>query len=354
MVGNMEDMTAMAPVNRADADQTASDRAGDGDGAWAARVRRLAESRGAVILAHNYQRPEIQEVADHVGDSLALARLAAASSARVIVLAGVYFMAETAKILSPERTVLIPDAGAGCSLADSITADQLRAWKAEHPGAAVVAYVNTSAEVKAESDVCCTSANAAEVVSAIPADREVLFLPDQFLGAHVRRVTGRPNLHVWAGECHVHAGISPQALRSMAAANPEAELYVHPECGCGTSALWQAGTGDLPMERTRVLSTGGMLTAAKSTRASAVLVATETGMLHQLRKANPAVRFEPVNPHATCHYMKMITPEALERCLRDGATEVHVDPAVAARARRAVEAMIAVGPAPVPVSASAS
>jgi quinolinate synthase len=312
---------------------------------WAERIRRLAAERGAVILAHNYQRPEIQDVADHVGDSLALARLAAASTAQVIVLCGVYFMAETAKILSPERTVLIPDAGAGCSLADSITAEQLREWKSEHPGAAVVAYVNTSAEVKAESDVCCTSANAAEMVSAIPAEQDVLFLPDQFLGAHVRRVTGRANLHVWLGECHVHAGISPDGLRQKAAANPDAELYVHPECGCGTSALWQSGTGDLPMERTKILSTGGMLEAAKSTRATAVLVATETGMLHQLRQANPAVRWEPVNPHATCRYMKMITPEALERCLRDGATEVSVDPGVAARARRAVEAMIAVGPA---------
>jgi quinolinate synthase len=311
---------------------------------WAQRIRRLAAQRGAVILAHNYQRPEIQDVADHVGDSLALARLAAASTAQVIVLAGVYFMAETAKIISPERTVLIPDAGAGCSLADSITAEQLRAWKSEHPGAVVVAYVNTSAEVKAESDVCCTSANAAEIVASIPAEREVLFLPDQFLGAHVRRVTGRANLRVWLGECHVHAGISPDGLRQKAAANPEAELYVHPECGCGTSALWQAGTGDLPMERTRILSTGGMLTAARSTKAQAVLVATETGMLHQLRQANPAVRWEPVNPHAVCHYMKMITPEALERCLRDGVTEVSVDPDVAARARRAVEAMIAVGP----------
>jgi quinolinate synthase len=321
------------------------------DAEWAARIRRLAEERGAVILAHNYQRPEIQEVADHVGDSLALARLAAASSAKEIVLCGVYFMAETAKILSPARTVLIPDAGAGCSLADSITADQLRAWKAEHPGAAVVAYVNTSAAVKAESDVCCTSANAAEVVSAIPADREVLFLPDQFLGAHVRRVTGRSNLRVWAGECHVHAGISPQALREMATARPEADLYVHPECGCGTSALWQTGTGDLPAARTHVLSTGGMLSAARTTRASTVLVATETGMLHQLRKANPAVSFEPVNPHATCHYMKMITAEALERCLLSGQAEVHVDPSVAARARRAVESMIAVGPSAVPAGA---
>src|SRR3984957_16760006 len=338
MVGNMTDMKETVPLNPVDAD-------------WAARVRRLAGQRGAVILAHNYQRPEIQEVADHVGDSLALARLGGSSSASVIVLCGVYFMAETAKVLSPERTVLIPDTKAGCSLADSITADQLRTWKAEHPGAAVVAYVNTSAEVKAESDVCCTSANAAEVVSAIPASREVLFLPDQFLGAHVKRVTGRKNLRIWAGECHVHAGISPQSRRDMAAARPEAELYVHPGCGCGTSALWQTGTGDLPMSRTRILSTGGMLEAARTTRASAVLVATETGMLHQLRKANPAGSWEPGNPHATCHHLQMITGEALERCLRRGETEVHVDPAVAARARRAVEGMIAVGPAPVTAGA---
>ena len=317
---------------------------------WMARIRRLAAERDAVILAHNYQRPEIQEAADHVGDSLALARLAAASSARVIVLAGVYFMAETAKILCPERTVLIPDAAAGCSLADSVTAEQVREWKREHSGAAVVAYVNTSAEVKAEADVCCTSANAAEIVAALPAERDVLFLPDQFLGAHVRRVTGRANLHVWLGECHVHAGISPAELRRKAAADPEAELYVHPECGCGTAALWQAGAGDLPAERTKVLSTGGMLAAARSTRAPAVLVATETGMLHQLRKANPAVRWEPDNPDAVCRYMKMITPQALERCLRDGVTEVRVDPDVAARARRAVEAMLAVGPAPASVA----
>jgi quinolinate synthase len=312
---------------------------------WAAEVRRLAAERDAVILAHNYQRPEIQDVADHVGDSLALSRIAAASDAAVIVFAGVYFMAETAKILAPERTVLIPDPAAGCSLADGITAAQVRDWKAEYPGAAVVAYVNTSAEVKAEADVCCTSANAAQIVSAIPAERDVLFLPDQFLGAHVRRVTGRRNLHVWLGECHVHAGISPDELRRKAAGQPDAELFIHPECGCATAALWQAGAGDLPAARTRVLSTGGMLAAARETSAPAVLVATETGMLHQLRQANPAVRWEPVNPAAVCRYMKMTTPATLLRCLRDGVTEVQVPPGVAARARRAVQAMVATGPA---------
>jgi quinolinate synthase len=312
-------------------------------GDWAAQIRGLAAQRDAVILAHNYQAPEIQDVADHVGDSLALSRLAAASTASVIVFAGVYFMAETAKILAPGRTVLIPDSRAGCSLAESITAQQLRAWKAEHPGAAVVAYVNTSAEVKAESDLCCTSANAVQIVESLPAGQEVLFLPDQFLGAHVRRATGRANMHVWLGECHVHAGISPAELRRKAAAEPEAELFIHPECGCSTAALWQAGMGDLPAGRTRVLSTGGMLAAARTTTAPAVLVATETGMLHQLRRANPAVRWEPVNPSAVCRYMKMTTPAALLRCLREGVEEVHVAPDVADRARRAVEAMIAVG-----------
>jgi quinolinate synthase len=300
----------------------------------AGEIRELAADRDAVILAHNYQSPEIQDVADHVGDSLALARLAAASSARVIVLAGVYFMAETAKILCPEQAVLIPDRAAGCSLAESITAEQLRDWKAQHPGAVVVAYVNTSAAVKAESDICCTSANAVDIVRSIPAERDVLFLPDQFLGAHVRRQTGRDNIHVWMGECHVHAGISPADLRRRA----NAVMYIHPECGCATAALWQAGTGDLP--RARVLSTGGMLAAARSERAGTVLVATETGMLHQLRQANPAVRWEAASEQAVCRYMKMITLEKLARCLRSGDGEVRVDADVAARARRAVEAMI--------------
>ena len=317
--------------------------ASDAGAEWAEEVRRLAGERDAVILAHNYQAPEIQDVADHVGDSLALSRLAARSTARVIVFAGVYFMAETAKILAPDRTVLIPEVRAGCSLADSITAEQVRAWKAEHPGAAVVAYVNTSAEVKAESDLCCTSANAAQVVASVPEDREVLFLPDQFLGAHVRRVTGRANLRVWAGECHVHAGISPADLRRKANADPPAELFIHPECGCSTAALWQAGEGDLPAGRTRVLSTGGMLEAARTTKAAAVLVATETGMLHQLRQANPAVRWEAANPNAVCRYMKMTTPATLLRCLREGITEVTVDQKVAEKARQAVQAMVTTG-----------
>lgn len=310
---------------------------------WDDEVRALAKRRNAVILAHNYQAPEIQDVADHVGDSLGLSRIAAGTEADEIVFAGVHFMAETAKILSPGKRVLIPDARAGCSLADSITVDQLRTWKAEHPGAAVVSYVNTSAEVKAESDVCCTSANAVEVVESVPAEREVLFLPDMFLGAHVRRQTGRENLRIWMGECHVHAGINGAELRAQAEAHPDADIYVHPECGCSTSALWLAGEGIVPSERTHILSTGGMLAAARDSRARTVLVATETGMLHQLRQVNRTTEFRPVNPRAVCQFMKMITPAKLLRCLRSGTDEVTVPPDIAARARRAVEGMISLG-----------
>jgi quinolinate synthase len=313
------------------------------DGAWRDEVRRLAKQRDAVLLAHNYQLPEIQDIADHTGDSLALSRIAAASDAATIVFCGVHFMAETAKILSPHKTVLIPDERAGCSLADSIDATQLREWKAEHPDAVVVSYVNTTAEVKAETDICCTSSNAVDVVQSIPANREVLFLPDQFLGAHVRRQTGRENLHVWAGECHVHAGINGPELAARAAANPDADLFVHPECGCATSALYLAGEGIVPESQVKILSTGDMVTEARATHAKSVLVATEVGMLHQLRRAAPEIDFRAVNERASCRYMKMITPAALLRSLREGRDEVHVDPAIAERARGAVRRMIEIG-----------
>src|SRR3954454_14737662 len=315
----------------------------EANAAWAEEVRRLAKQRDAVLLAHNYQVPEIQDIADHTGDWLALSRIAAASTASVIVFCGVHFMAETAKILAPDKTVLIPDQRAGCSLADSITAGELRAWKAEHPGAVVVSYVNTTAAVKAETDICCTSSNAVDVVASIPADREVLFCPDQFLGAHVRRETGRDNVHVWAGECHVHAGINGPELADRAAANPDADLFIHPECGCATSALYLAGEGAVPAEKVKILSTGDMLTAARPTNARSVLVATEVGMLHQLRKAAPEIDFQAVNERASCRYMKMITPSALLRSLREGRDEVDVDPAIAERARGAVRRMIEIG-----------
>ncbi|EME61482.1 quinolinate synthase NadA [Amycolatopsis decaplanina] len=313
------------------------------DAAWAEEVRSLARKRDAVLLAHNYQVPEIQDIADFTGDSLALSRIAASSDASTIVFCGVHFMAETAKILAPEKTVLIPDARAGCSLADSITGAELRAWKAEHPGAVVVSYVNTTAEVKAETDICCTSSNAVDVVASIPADQEVLFLPDQFLGAHVKRVTGRENMHVWAGECHVHAGINGAELAERASENPDADLFIHPECGCATSALYLAGEGAVAPERVKILSTGDMVHAARDTKATSVLVATEIGMIHQLRKAAPEIDFRAVNDRASCRYMKMITPAALLRSLREGADEVHVDAGTAARARASVQRMIEIG-----------
>jgi len=313
------------------------------DGDWAQRIRRLAAERDAVILAHNYQVPEIQDVAHHVGDSLALSRIAAQVENSTIVFCGVHFMAETAKLLSPSKTVLIPDERAGCSLADSITADQLRAWKAEHPGAVVVSYVNTTAAVKAETDICCTSSNAVDVVASIPTDKDILFCPDQFLGAHVQRLTKRTNMHIWMGECHVHAGINGSELKQLVASEPDAELFIHPECGCATSAMYLASEGVVPAERTKILSTAGMVTAARDTKARKVLVATETGMLHQLQKVNSNTQFQPVNRAAVCKYMKMITPEKLERCLVEGTDVVDVPTDIAERARQSVERMIAIG-----------
>ena len=310
---------------------------------WAQEVRQLAKDRDAVILAHNYQLPEIQDVADHVGDSLALSRIAAQVKESTIIFCGVHFMAETAKILSYDKTVIIPDARAGCSLADTINAEQLRTWKAEHPGAVVVSYVNTTAAVKAETDICCTSSNAVEVVQSIDPNKEILFCPDQFLGAHAQQMTGRTNMHIWMGECHVHAGINGQDLKAMVAAEPDAELFIHPECGCATSAMYLASSGVVPKERTKILSTSGMIIAAKETRAAKVLVATETGMLHQLHKANPLVIFEPVNRAAVCKYMKMNTPEKLLEALRTGRDEVTVPRDIADRARLSVERMIAIG-----------
>ena len=235
---------------------------------WREQVLQLAEEKDAVILAHNYQLPEIQDIAHHTGDSLGLSRVAAEVEASKIVFCGVHFMAESAKILSFDKTVLIPDERAGCSLAETITADQLRAWKAEHPGAVVVSYVNTTAAVKAETDICCTSSNAVDVVNSIPAHTPVLFGPDQFLGAHVQRITGRENMHIWMGECHVHAGINGADLKERVEAEPDAELFIHPECGCATSALYLVGAGVVPAERTKILSTGGMITAARETTAS--------------------------------------------------------------------------------------
>src|SRR3569832_2310836 len=267
------------------------------------RIRALAAERNAVILAHNYERPEVQDVADFVGDSLGLSREAAKTVVVIIVFCGVHFMAETAAILSPQKTVLLPDLAAGCSLESTIDADAIRSWKAEHPGAVVVAYVNTTAEVKAESDYCCTSGNAVEVVNSIPADQEILFLPDMFLGAHVRRMTGRQNIHVWMGECHVHAGIDPENIRLQRALHPEAEFLIHPECGCSTSVLEAMSAGDIDPAGVQILSTEGMIKRPAISQATEFIVATEGGSLHRLRRENPAKRFVAANERASCAYM---------------------------------------------------
>jgi quinolinate synthase len=313
------------------------------DPALAGRIRALARERRAVILAHNYERPEVQDVADFVGDSLGLSREAARTDAEVIVFCGVHFMAETAAILSPGKTVLLPDLAAGCSLADTITAEQLRAWKAEHPGAVVVAYVNTTAAVKGESDYCCTSGNAVEVVEAIPADRDILFLPDFFLGAHVRRVTGRANIHVWQGECHVHAGITPQSLATQRAAHPTAEVLVHPECGCATNVVEAMSAGAIPSDGVQVLSTEGMIKRPGASTAREFIVATETGILHRLRRANPDKQFFAASDRAECQYMKLTTLPKVARALEEMVHRITVAPEVAARARLALERMVAIG-----------
>ncbi len=322
-----------------------------------ADVRRLAAERDAVILAHNYQVPEVQDVADFVGDSLGLSRRAAAAEQQTIVFCGVHFMAETASVLCPEKTVLIPDVNAGCSLASTIDADQLRAWREQHPGAVVVMYVNTSAEVKALTDYCCTSSNAVAVVSHIyeqhGPDTEILFGPDMWLGSYVEKSLGRP-MHVWDGECHVHAGIRPSDIQRTRAAHPDADFLIHPECGCTTSIMEYVASGDLEAEDVRMLSTGGMLSYAREAeqRAQAepqpserreAVVATEVGMLHPLRMAAPDVSFVPANPEATCEFMKMITLPKLLESLRDGRYEVKVPEEIAVAARVPIDRMVAIG-----------
>ena len=312
------------------------------DEAWATRVKELAREQDAIILAHNYMVPAVQDVADFVGDSLELSRIAAEVDESTIVFCGVHFMAETAKILAPEKRVLIPDPEAGCSLAASITPNELRAWQAEHPGSVTVMYVNSTAEIKALTDYCCTSANAAAVINAIPEDKTILFGPDMFLGAHVQRVTGRKNIEVWMGECHVHAGIEPDQITSMMDAHPDAELHVHPECGCSSQCMYLLSTGDLPKDRTFVLGTGGMVRRSRTSDAKEFIVATETGMLHRLRKENPNAEFLAANEKAVCGFMKMITPTKLLHCLETGTYEVTVSPDIAEKARIPIERMIAI------------
>jgi quinolinate synthase len=315
---------------------------------WAANglveeIRDLKKARGAVILAHNYQRPEVQDLADVVADSLTLARRARDLDAAVIVVCGVHFMAESAAIANPEKIVLIPDLEAGCSLASTIQAADVRAWRAEHPGGLVVAYVNSSAAVKAEADYCCTSSNAVAVVNSLPTDVPVFFLPDFFLGSYVKRVTGRP-IDVWLGECHVHAALTPAGLAAKRAEHPDAEFLVHPECGCVTSAMYYAeADGDVAAGRTQIVSTEQMMRRASTSPAGRFVVATETGVLHRLRRENPTKEFIPLAEDAECRYMKLITIDKVRDSLRDLEHRVTVPEPVAARARQAIERMLAIG-----------
>ncbi len=303
------------------------------------RIRDLKRKREAVILSHNYEIGPIQDIADFVGDSLQLSQQAAATDAPLIVFCGVHFMAETAAILSPEKKVLIPDPMAGCSLADTVTAEQVRKWRREHPDHVIVAYVNTSAAVKAEVDYCCTSSNAAQVVRAVPEGKEILFLPDMFLGLWLRATTGR-KIHLWMGECHVHAGIRPEDVRARMDEHPAAHLLLHPECGCVSQCMTALADGELPKDRTHILSTGGMVKHVRTCKERTDLIGTEVGMIHRLRKENPDKEYVPLRADAICEYMKTITLPKLYRSLRDMVYEVRVEEPIASRARRAIDRMM--------------
>lgn len=299
------------------------------------QIQSLKAEKNAIILAHSYQRDDVQDVADFVGDSLGLSREAAKTDAELIVFAGVHFMAETAAILNPNKTVLIPDLAAGCSLADTITAQDVQSWKDENPDGLVVAYVNTTADVKALADVCVTSANATSVVAGLDQDRPIFFLPDMFLGAHVERATGR-KLDLWLGECHVHAGIGEKEINKTLSEHPDADFMIHPECSCGSACLYLKPDA-------KMLSTEGMVRHSQSSNAQEFVVATEVGILHRLQKFSPDKRFIPVKESAVCEYMKMITVEKVLDSLLENKFKVEVAPDIAGKARRSLEAMIAVG-----------
>lgn len=298
-------------------------------------INDLRKQRKAVILAHNYQRPEVQAIADYVGDSLGLSRKAAVTDAEVIVFAGVHFMAETAAIINPDKVVLLPDLRAGCSLADTISAQGLYDWKAQNPNGVVVTYVNTTADVKAESDYCCTSGNAVQVVESIPEDVPIMFAPDRFLAQHVMRQTGR-QMDVWDGACHVHEAIRPQDVAAQQEANPKAELLIHPECGCSSKIL--ASYPDIEL-----YSTEGMVHRAQASQAKEFIVVTETGMVTRLQNDIPDKEFIPVSRTACCEYMKMITLSNIRDSLRDMEPRVSVPEDIRVKALVPIERMLAIG-----------
>ena len=306
-------------------------------------IKHLKEEKDAVILAHNYQIPEVQDVADIIGDSLNLSRQAAQVPQKVIVFCGVHFMAETAAIISPDKKVLIPDTQAGCSLSDSITIQELKEWKREHPNAVAVGYVNTTAEIKSELDYCCTSSNAVKVVNSIPADREILFLPDMFLGSYVSKSTGRKNIFVWAGECHVHAGISAADVNEKIKSLKEAEFLIHPECSCTTPILYDVSTGTYQDKAVSVLSTEGMMKHVSRSDSKNFVVATETGILYRMKKQNPHKTFVPASEKAECQYMKMITLQKVYDSLVHDKYHVTVEKKIADKARRAIDRMLTIG-----------
>lgn len=303
------------------------------------KITELKKKLGATILAHNYQLPEVQDIADYVGDSLGLSTNAARTEQETIVFCGVHFMAETASIICPDKVVLIPDLEAGCSLASTIDSAQLKAWKSEHADAVVVSYVNTSAEIKAMSDYCCTSSNAVKVVNSIPKEREVLFLPDMFLGAYVADMTRRKNMFIWPGECHVHAGIRAEDVNKMLSKFKDADFLIHPECGCTSSTLYNSSNGDI-LKRPYILSTEGMMNHARTSNASKYLVATEVGILHRMTKQNPSKTFIPIKENAICKYMKMITVQKVYDSLTKNIYRVKVPQKIADRARLAIDRML--------------
>jgi len=305
-------------------------------------ILKLKKQKDVVILAHNYQVPDVQDVADFVGDSLGLSRQAAKVDNKTILFCGVHFMAETAAIISPQKKVLIPDLEAGCSLSDSITVNDLRKWKKEHPDAISVGYVNTTAEIKAELDYCCTSSNAVNVIKAIPDDKEILFLPDMFLGSYVAKMTGRKNMYIWAGECHVHAGISSTDVQKKLDELPNAEFLVHPECSCTTPMLYDVAAGDYDNRKVKILSTEGMMNHVKNSSAQQFVVATETGILYRMKQQNPGKTFVPASEKAECQYMKMITPENVYASLKEDKYEVKVPKEIADKARLAIERMLSI------------
>jgi quinolinate synthase len=305
-------------------------------------ILHLKKEKDVLILAHNYQLPEVQDVADYVGDSLGLSRQAAKTDHKTILFCGVHFMAETAAITCPDKKVLIPDLAAGCSLADTINANELRKWKSEHPGAITVGYVNTSAEVKAELDYCCTSSNAVNVVKSIPEDKDVLFLPDMFLGSYVAKMTNRNNMFIWAGECHVHAGIRSQDVQEKLREHTNAEFLVHPECSCTSSVMYDIASGDYGSRQVQVLSTEGMMNHAKNSLSKQFVVATETGILYRMRKQNPDKQFIPMSENAICKYMKMITLDKVYASLKEEKYQVKVPKNIAKKAHLAIERMLAI------------